>query len=322
MIGLKGPRLLAGEKDFIVSQNIAGVVLFKRNIVSIPQIHKLCYEIKHLTKPPVLIAVDAEGGAVNRFSHLKQSPFLPSPEEARAFEPDQIVSLAHRFGDFLKSVGVDINFAPCLDWSLKNSPLLKGRLWGKSPEEILNKACLFAQGLSQAGIVPCFKHFPGHGGVMEDSHKELPQDMRDLSALKSQLNIFYRAFKRQPGWIMASHVVFPLIDKKPVVFSSFFLKKCLRASAGFQGLVVSDDIDMGALSSWTPEERFFYAIKAGCNIVIACQNPDTPHKILNLTKKPDKYQMIKKELAFSSQKVLKIRQNLKPLLPFERIREK
>ena len=312
MTGLKGPHLLPEERDFIVSQALAGVVLFKRNIVSLAQTQKLCREIKRLAHPPPLIAVDAEGGAVNRFSHLKECPVFPSPERAKAFEPDKIVSMARRLGDFLKSAGVDINFAPCLDLPLKESPLLKGRVWGSSPEEILKKACCFAEGLARAGVIACFKHFPGHGGALEDSHKELPKDGRDLSALKSQLDIFYKAFKKQPGWVMASHVAFPLLDQQPAVFSSFFLKKCLRESAGFEGLVVSDDIDMGALSAWPPGDRFYRALKAGCNLVIACQNFDTPHKILtNFEKNPDKTQAIKKELAISSQKILQVRKALK-----------
>ena len=308
MMGLKGPRLSSQERDFIISRSVAGLVLFKRNIVSLPQVRKLCRDIKSLSNPSPLIAVDAEGGRVNRFSHLKECPPFPPPRLLSSFSPDRILSLGKALGGFLKAVGVDVNFAPCLDLPTKNSPLLKDRLWGRSVEEILNKALCFASALAQSGIVPCFKHFPGHGGVMEDSHKELPQDGRSLKKLKKQLNLFYNALKKQPGWIMAGHVAFPLMDKKPAVFSPFFLKKLLRGEAGFQGIVISDDIDMGALSAWSPEERFFLALKGGCDIVLSCQYPETAQKILtSFEKHPDTHKALEKELETSSQRILKFR---------------
>ena len=125
MIGLSSSTLSKEEKDFIISHNIAGIVLFKRNIKSFQQVHELCSEIKCLTVPPPLIAIDMEGGEVNRFSHLKQSVPWPSPQALRTLEPKHIFSIARSMSRQLKLLGIDINFAPVVDLPLMNNPSFK-----------------------------------------------------------------------------------------------------------------------------------------------------------------------------------------------------
>lgn len=322
MIGLQGLSLLKEEKDFIVSNNIAGVVLFKRNIQSFKQIYKLCLELKSLTKPSPLIAIDMEGGEVNRFSHLKKSYPWPPPKILRTFKPHQIFVIAKAMARQLHALGIDINFAPVVDLPLMNNPLLTNRVFGNSKEEILKHASYFIEGLIAGNVIPCLKHFPGHGGVSKDSHKTLPKDNRQMKDLKSQFDIFQTFFEKHPScWIMTAHVEFPNIDKKPATFSKVLLKTKLRNQQGFKGLLVSDDIDMKALKRFSLGECFFQAMKGGCDLIITCQKKESPKEIIKyFEQNPHKKKTLQKELKLSSKKILEIRKKLSgPLFDFKSV---
>ena len=308
MMGLKGPSLLKEEKAFIISNNIAGLVLFKRNIQSFKQIYELCSELKSLAKLPPLIAIDMEGGKVNRFSHLKKSISWPSPQMLRALKPKSIFSIACAMARQLNLLGIDINFAPVVDLPLVDNSLLRTRVFGESKDEILKQTEPFVGGLIKGQVIPCLKHFPGHGGVSEDSHNILPRDSRRLKDLKPQLEIFQALFKKHFCWIMTAHIEFPNIDKTPATFSKILLKTHLKSQMGFDGLVVSDDIDMSALKNYSPGECFLQALKGGCDLVITCQKKDTPKEIMKyFQKNPNKREEIKEELKRSSKKILQIR---------------
>lgn len=323
MIGLNSIALSKEEKNFIISHNIAGVILFKRNIKSFQQVHKLCSEIKSLTTPPPLIAIDMEGGEVDRFSHINRSVPWPSPQALRKLKPEQILSIARSMAKQLKLLGIDINFAPVVDLPLVDNPLLRTRIFGQSKDEILSHAEPFIKGIIKELVIPCLKHFPGHGGVSLDSHKTLPKDNRRLDELKSQLDIFQTLFKKHPCWIMTAHIEFPNIDRRPATFSKVFLKTLLRDRANFKGLVVSDDLDMSALRQWSPGERFLQALKGGCHLVITCQKRETPREVMNYFKKyPQREEEITKELINSSKKILKIRKTINKTLPDFEVVEK
>ncbi len=308
MTNLKGPVLLKEEKVFIISQGIAGLILFKRNIQSFKQTQKLCSELKSLTRPPPLIAIDMEGGEVDRFSHLKESFRWPSPHTLSSFSYKKIFHSAQAMARQLCLLGIDINFAPVVDWLLVENPLLKKRVLGRSQQEILKTAEPFIEGLIKGGVIPCLKHFPGHGGVFGDSHKVLPKDKRSLKEIEPQLDIFQNLFNKYSCWIMTAHIEFSNIDKKPASFSKIFLKNILRDRQGFKGLVVSDDIDMSALKDFSIGERFFLALKGGCNLVLTCQREDSPKEIIKyFQQNPHKKAEIKKQLEISSKKILKTR---------------
>lgn len=320
MMSLKGPSLLKEERDFIISNSIAGVILFKRNIQSFKQTYELCSELKSLTKPSLLIAVDMEGGEVDRFSHLKESISWSSAEVLKDLEPDQIFSIAGAMAKQLNLLGIDINFAPVVDLLLVDSPLLKTRVFGKSKQSILKGAEAFIKGMIKEQLIPCLKHFPGHGGVTEDSHKSLPEDFRQLKDLESQLEIFQTLFEKYPCWIMTAHIEFPNIDKKPATFSETLLKTVLRKQRGFKNVLVSDDIDMSALKNYSADQSFFQAIKGGCDLVISCQKEDSPKEIINYFKSnPDKTEEIKLELEQSSKKILQVRNQSKTLSDFKSV---
>ena len=258
MVSLKGFHLTESEKEFLVSHSIAGVILFKKNIQSFKQVYELCREIKSLTEPPMLIGVDLEGGEINRFSHLKP---WPSPKELRGLELSQVSNIACSMAKKLNLLGIDVNFAPVVDLLIRDNPLLKNRRMGDTTEEILKNAGAFLKGCQEGGIIPCLKHFPGHGGVREDSHKLLPKDFRTFPELAPQLSIFQTLFQTYPCWVMTAHIEFPKIEKTPATFSPKLLREELRNKRAFKGLLVSDDIDMEALKSFSSGEKFFFAHK-------------------------------------------------------------
>jgi len=274
---LKGTELSPEEKEFIKKESPAGVTLFKRNIDSKKQTKELIQEIKSLSLEPLLVAVDCEGGLVNRLSHL--GIHYPSPLELSFFDSKRIFNQSWSMGKDLKSFGFDLNFAPVVDLPLVQSSLLEKRLFGSSPASVIEKAGAFMEGLLKAGIYPCLKHFPGHGGVKEDSHDVLPEDPRSLRELETQIQVFETLYKKYPCAIMTAHIVFPQIDKKPATFSQILLTKILKQKRNFKGLVFSDDIDMGALKKHSSFESFSLALSAGCDIILSCQK--SPWEILD-----------------------------------------
>ena len=279
MMGLKGPEIQPEESEYLISHEVAGVILFRRNILSFQQTYELCRELKTLYPagcPPPLIAVDLEGGKVNRFSHLKESFSWPSAERLGQLELSEIFSVAEIMGRRLNALGIDINFAPVVDVPLKKSSILEGRTFGSDQETVISCARAFTEGLTREGVLPCLKHFPGHGGVCEDSHKTLPRDERTLKD-KEFLKPF-ETLKHCP-FIMTAHIEFYNIDTEPVTFSRYWLETVLRKQIQFRGVIVSDDIDMEALAPLSSGERFTKALMGGCDLILCCQSSETPLEI-------------------------------------------
>ena len=313
MMSLEGPRLLKRERKFIVKNQIAGLILFQRNIESWDQLSQLNREIKSLTQPAPLIAIDMEGGRVNRFSHLKDSGLWPSAEELSRFGLPELFLKAQKQARQLKSLGLDLNFAPVVDLPLASSELLRTRTFGNKPSVILKAVRSYLKAYKEQGILSCLKHFPGHGGVLEDSHETLPADNRSLKALQPQLGLFQSLVKSFSLCIMTAHVEFPKIEKGPATFSKKLLKQILRKKMSFEGAVISDDMDMKALKSYSPEEAFFLALKAGCDILLFCQDLDKPYNIVDYFESQMKRkQEIKTDLSRASQKILHLKKLQKP----------
>ena len=311
MIALKGHRLLKREREFIVKNKIGGVTLFQRNIKSYKQVSQLNKEIKSLTTPSPLIAIDMEGGMVNRFSHLKETVDWPSAENLSRYSPQKVFLMARKQAGWLKSLGIDLNFAPVVDLPLVKSAVLKTRTFGTEPSTILRTALPFLEGLAQGGVISCLKHFPGHGGVQEDSHKTLPIDKRSLRDLKPQLDIFQKLFNRSFTCIMTAHIEFSNIEKQPATFSKLILTQILKKRLGFKGLVISDDIDMKALKSFHPGESFFFALKAGCDMVITCQDLESPLKIIDyFGRQSQRKQEIREDLNRAFKRVCQLKKRL------------
>ena len=271
--GIKGSTVLNEEKKVFQKEKISGLILFKRNIKSLSQLFELCKEI-HQLKPPPLIMMDREGGKVDRLSHLPEFFNWPSPETLiNICSLEEIEKTSFYMAQEMKALGISINLAPTLDVPSVPNPIFKGRLFGKNPEEVFQKAKAYFLGLKKAGLAACAKHFPGHGGVKTDSHLTLPLDKRSFNALyEKDLLPFRKIIEKEVDIVMSAHLFFPKVDPlMPVTLSSVFLQKILREQMKFPGLIVSDDLDMKALQDTPLSERVILFLKAGGDIGLKCE---------------------------------------------------
>ena len=326
MINLKGPKILKEERDLIIKEGIAGVILFQRNILSFQQLFELCCELKSLAlkrknSPYFFIAIDLEGGRVNRLAHLKDCSPWPSALEMSRLPQKKIFDLAFKKGRLLKALGLDINFAPVVDILLKNSSVLKTRSFGNQSEKVIANALAYSKGLLKSGVEPCLKHFPGHGGVKEDSHNMLPMDKRNIEDLTDQLNVFKTILKAPVHFVMTAHLEFPQVESGPATFSKVFLKQQLRNRLGFQGVIVSDDVDMKALEAFPPGERAFKALAGGCNLILCCQKLETPYEILEFFKKCKRKNQLQAYLKDSFLKLSSLKKETGKVIPWQKALE-
>lgn len=285
-IGLKGESILPEEKSFIQSEEISGVVLFKRNISSLKQVHSLCQEI-HKLNPSPLIAIDREGAQVDRLNHLSEVPKWPSPEtlaQKTGLKETQYISfLLHQE---LKALGVDINFAPCLDVKHCESELFKNRLFSSKSADVLRYGEAFLKGAYQAEVEPCIKHFPGHGAVAVDSHKKLPVDQRKPQEIQADLKVFTSVIHNSLSrLIMTAHVLYKNLDPKyPATLSQKILSE-LKKQMSFSGLLISDDLNMKAISCFgDPLASLVLALNAGVDVLLHCQCDNSLFGLLDALK--------------------------------------
>jgi beta-N-acetylhexosaminidase len=283
-IGLQGKTLLQDEAEFIVLNNIGGVTLFARNIESPEQVHALCSSIqalRHKTrdKLPIFIAIDMEGGRVARL----KKPFTEwSPVQKLGTIDSTSLSfrMAMAMGEELNAVGVNLDFAPCVDvlTNPKNA-VIGDRALSSEPEQVAKHASAMVRGYIKSGVVACAKHFPGHGNTLLDSHEALPVEESDMERLRHiELVPFKKVFRARLDMVMTSHIQFPKIDPKwPVTLSQTFLKDLLRNELRYRNLVISDDLDMKALANnFDRKEIPVRAIEAGVDLLLYCNEFDRP----------------------------------------------
>jgi len=284
LIGISGTELTSEEANFIVKNNIGGVVLFARNLDSPEQIYNLCSEIQSLhlktaDKLPLFIGIDMEGGRVHRL----KKPFTRWPSLAELNKTDSS-SMAFKFamamGTELRAVGINLNFAPCIDiLTNPKNELIGDRSISSDPEQVSKIASALVRGYVKADIVSCAKHFPGHGNTIIDSHEDLPVESVDLETLRErELLPFKKAFRARLDMVMTAHIKFENIDPKwPVTLSEKFLKDIARDELRYSGLIISDDLDMKALSkNYSTAEIPCQALRAGCDLLLYCNEPDSP----------------------------------------------
>jgi beta-N-acetylhexosaminidase len=284
VIGLAGHSISSDEKSFIVKNNIAGVNLFGRNVSSPEQVQSLCAEIQALrtqvpSKKPLFIAIDMEGGRVARL----KAPFTqwPAMQNLGAFNS---VEMGYQFASSmsveLKACGINLNYSPVLDtFTNPKNAIIGDRAFSSDPEIVAKVSQGVIAGFAGSGIIPCGKHFPGHGNTLLDSHLDLPVEDKDLLALeKTELIPFRHAVKSGLQMIMTSHIKFPAIDSDwCVTLSEIFLKRLLREDMRFQGVVVSDDMGMkGLTKEMDRTEVPVRALRAGVDLLCYCNEPDAP----------------------------------------------
>lgn len=281
MVGVRGFSLTAEDIDLLQRPAVGGVILFSRNYESREQLTALTTEIHSLRRPPLLIAVDHEGGRVQRFrSGFTRLPAARRFGEIYETEPARAVQLAELCGWVMASelgaVGVDFSFAPVLDLDFGVSSVIGDRAFHRNPAVVATLARAYVGGMSAAGMAATGKHFPGHGGVETDSHHAVAVDRRSLAELeRDDLVTFERLIASGLAGVMPAHVIYPSIDAHPAGFSSFWLQEVLRGKLRFQGLIFSDDLEMeGASAGGDIGQRARAALGAGCDMVLACNDFD------------------------------------------------
>jgi beta-N-acetylhexosaminidase len=274
--GLAGLSISADERAFLRSAEPWGLILFKRNVSTPEQVAELVQSCRDVLGWHVPVLIDQEGGRVQRLGPPHWPVYPPGAVYARLYERDPAVGLsaarlgAHLIASDLYTLGIDVDCLPLADVPVPGSDAIIGdRAYGTSPGQVSAIAGAVAGGLLQGGVLPVLKHIPGHGRATADSHLRLPVVDSDRAALERTDFAAFRPLADLPLG-MTAHVVFSAIDPSaPATTSATMVGQVIRESIGFEGLLMSDDISMGALSG-SLAERSRAAISAGCDVVLHC----------------------------------------------------
>lgn len=279
MVDVNGTALNADDRELMAHPMVGGVILFARNYESKSQVSELCRAIREACPRPLIIAVDQEGGRVQRLTE----PFTRIPP-MRAFgrfydeDPsaalERVYQLGQLLGSEIREVGIDFSFTPVLDLDYGQSSVIGDRAFHASPEIVAILAGRLIAGLKSVGVAAVAKHFPGHGGVAADSHLELPVDQRSLETLaNSDVAAFVPVITQGVGGVMPAHVVYSQADSHPAGFSAFWLQSVLRDQLSFTGAIFSDDLEMaGVAAGRSVLERAEAATASGCDMLLVCNN--------------------------------------------------
>lgn len=288
MLDVAGTEMTDEERQRLLHPLVGGVILFSRNFESCSQLLQLTASIHALRDPALIIAVDHEGGRVQRFREGFTS-IPPMRALGRAWDKDRgdaVASsraLGYVLAAELRAHGVDLSFAPVLDVDFGNSSVIGDRAFHQRPDAIAELARGVMLGLRDAGMSAVGKHFPGHGHVRADSHHEVPVDNRSLAEIEQEDLLPFRQLIRDGlGGIMPAHVIYPTVDSAPAGFSATWLKRILRDELGFNGVIFSDDLSMeGASVAGDVVSRGMAALRAGCDMVLVCNRPDSVVELLS-----------------------------------------
>jgi beta-N-acetylhexosaminidase len=279
MVDIEGPVLTEDEAQMLRHSLVGGVVLFARNFTSVPRLTALIDAIHELRSPALVVAVDHEGGRVQRF----RDGFTPMPPpgvlgEVFERDPGAGVHAANLFGQVIGSelaaVGVDVNFAPVVDLGGRNERIIGRRALHRDPTVVGMLAGAMLGGMEAHGVGGVAKHYPGHGGADGDTHVQAVCDSRSLEQwYQDDYPVYCALVGRGLTSVMTAHVTFTNIDDMPATFSSRWQRDMLRGELGFVGTVFSDDLSMhAALGADGLCDRFSAALAAGCDVVLACNN--------------------------------------------------
>lgn len=274
MVGIPGPTLDIKTRVQLLDLRPGGVILFRRNYTAPEQLASLCAELHALfPDSPLLIGLDHEGGRVHRLS----PPFTRFPPAAAIGQMRNIAiaqQIGRAMGEELSSVGIDINFTPVLDvLTNPTNTVIGDRAFASDPHLVGQFGCAQARGLREGGVIPCGKHFPGHGATQLDSHEDLPRDNRALDALlHADLQPFRLAIAAGIEMIMAAHVVYPALDAEyPASQSTRIIEGLLRQQLDYHGVVATDDLEMGAIvRHGSVAHASLQALCAGADLLLIC----------------------------------------------------
>jgi beta-N-acetylhexosaminidase len=286
MVDIAGTELSADDVRVLAHPMVGSVLLFSRNYSNPRQVAALTAAIRALRTPHLLIAVDHEGGRVQRFregfTRLPAARLL-----GRRFDEDRrdALGLAQSVGwllaSELRAVGVDFSFAPCIDLDYGVSEIIGDRAFHSDADSVAALAVAAMSGMREAGMAAIAKHFPGHGAVVADSHVALPVDRRQFADLEPDIRPYRPLIDNNLPGIMAAHVVFPAVDALPASLSKRWITGVLRGELGFHGCVFADDLTMaGAAAFGDAMARVELSLDAGCDVLPICNDRHSVELVL------------------------------------------
>jgi len=290
MVDVAGLELTPEDREVLRHPLVGSVILFTRNYASAGQLTRLVADIHAVRTPALFVAVDQEGGRVQRFR--PEFSLLPPPRRiGHAFDLDhqQGLTLARSMGWLmaaeLRAHGVDLSFAPCVDLDYGVSEVIGDRAFHSKAEVVAQLSMAYVQGMKDAGMAATAKHFPGHGAVIADSHKSLPVDRREWHELSADLLPYRRLIANGLPGIMVAHVLFPAVAPEPASLSRRWVQNALREELGFQGAVFTDDLSMGGAAEYGDiVARAAAALAAGCDVLPVCNDRGSVIKLLDQLK--------------------------------------
>ncbi|WP_207884411.1 beta-N-acetylhexosaminidase [Pseudomonas sp. 30_B] len=272
MLDIGGTWLTAEDRQILRHPEVGGLIIFARNIESPRQVRELCAAIRAV-RPDLLLAVDQEGGRVQR---LRQG-FLRLPAMRAIADNANAERLAEQCGWLMATevlaVGLDLSFAPVLDLDHQRSAVVGSRAFEGNPERAVALAGAFIRGMHDAGMAATGKHFPGHGWAEVDSHVGIPEDERTLEQIRAVDLVPFQRLSGELDALMPAHVIYPQVDPNPAGFSRRWLQDILRGELGFDGVIFSDDLSMaGAHVVGDAANRIEAALTAGCDMGLVCND--------------------------------------------------
>lgn len=272
MVDIAGTWLTAEDRHLLRQPEVAGLIIFARNIEHPRQVRELSAAIRAV-RPELILAVDQEGGRVQR---LRQG-FVRLPAMRALADNPNAEYLAEQCGWLMATevlaVGLDLSFAPVLDLDHQRSAVVGSRAFESDPERATLLAGAFIRGMNAAGMAACGKHFPGHGWAEADSHVAIPVDERSLEQIRGHDLVPFARLSRQLAAVMPAHVIYPQVDAQPAGFSRRWLQDILRGELAFDGVIFSDDLSMaGAHVVGDAASRIEAALVAGCDMGLVCND--------------------------------------------------
>lgn len=279
MLDVAGHELTAEDKELLAHPSVGGLILFSRNFDSVEQVTALVKSIRAARQGELIIAVDHEGGRVQRFRDgFTVLPTAKSIGEQYAADSKAACNQAQALGQLLalelRAIDIDLAFAPVLDLDYGCSSVIGDRAWHTDPAALIELTKATMRGMRRAGMAATGKHYPGHGGIEADSHLELPVDPRSFFELRNDIAPFKALIEDGLESIMPAHVLYPAVDPdQPAGFSPIWTKQILRKELNFDGVVFSDDLSMaGAAASGNHADRARLALEADCDVALVCND--------------------------------------------------
>jgi beta-N-acetylhexosaminidase len=287
MVDIAGTALCPEDIDVLRHPLVGSVLLFTRNYQSPEQVTALCTAIRAVRSPHLMIAVDHEGGRVQRFR--EGFTRLPASRPlGRRFDEDRreglnlTRSVGWLMASELRAVGVDFSFAPCVDLDYGVSEIIGDRSFHRDPDSVASLAAAYMLGMREAGMAAIAKHFPGHGAVAADSHVALPVDRRAYADMEEDIRPYRMLIDNNLPGIMAAHVEYPAIDALPASLSRRWVTDILRKQLGFHGCIFADDLSMaGAVAFGDILERARLSLGAGCDVLPICNDRSAVQTVLD-----------------------------------------